>query len=149
MAEISCGVYLRSSISTRGVLLSPFTTLYGTRAASLVTSLNWLPIKRLIDDMVFVGFVIAWRFAGSPTLRSPLSINATTDGVVRLPSLLAIPTGSFPSITATQEFVVPKSIPIILDIYDCFFLYYLLLTSLVPTCSMAEIGPVAPKMRYK
>src|SRR3982751_3962835 len=85
--------------------------------------------------MVFVGFVIAWRFAGSPTLRSPLSIKATTDGVVRLPSLLAITTGSLPSITATQEFVVPKSIPIILDIYDCFsFLIYCLLTIAVYQC---------------
>src|SRR5476651_1397416 len=102
------------------------------RDASLVTSLNWLPIKRFIEEIVFVGLVIAWRFAGSPTLRSPLSINATTDGVVRLPSLLAITTGSLPSITATQEFVVPKSIPIILAIYlifsrlnDCFIISYL------------------------
>src|ERR1700761_8244594 len=77
--------------------------------------------------MVLVGLVIAWRLAGSPTLRSPLSINATTDGVVRLPSLFAITTGSLPSITATQEFVVPKSIPIILDIYDCFLLDFELL----------------------
>ena len=59
---------------------------------------------------------MAWRLAGSPTLRSPPSTNATTDGVVRFPSLFAITTGSFPSITATQLLVVPKSIPIILDI---------------------------------
>jgi hypothetical protein len=66
--------------------------------------------------MVLVGFVIAWRFAGSPTLRSPFFKNATTDGVVRLPSSLAITTGSLPSITETQELVVPKSIPIIFPI---------------------------------
>jgi hypothetical protein len=30
--------------------------------------------------------------------------------VVRFPSLLGITTGSFPSITATHELVVPKSI---------------------------------------
>ena len=70
-------------------------------------------MNRLIDEIVFVGFVIAWRLAGSPTLRSPLSKNATIDGVVRLPSLLGITTGSLPSITDTHEFVVPKSIPII------------------------------------
>src|SRR6266567_3578917 len=80
--------------------------------------------------MVLVGLVIAWRFAGSPTLRSPLSTNATTDGVVRLPSLLAITTGSLPSITATHEFVVPKSIPIILDICMIVFLYSNLLSIL-------------------
>ena len=39
-------------------------------------------------------------------------LNDTTEGVVLLPSLLAITTGSPPSITATHELVVPKSIPI-------------------------------------
>ncbi|MCL4116965.1 UNVERIFIED_CONTAM: hypothetical protein GTU68_012373, partial [Idotea baltica] len=53
------------------------------------------------------------RLAGSPTLRSPLSKKATTEGVVLLPSSLGITTGSLPSITATQELVVPRSIPII------------------------------------
>src|SRR5690554_1273227 len=78
----------------------------------------------LMEEMVWLGFVMAWRLAGSPTLRSPLSIKATTDGVVRFPSLLGITTGSFPSITDTHEFVVPKSIPIIFPI-DCniFILY--------------------------
>ena len=41
---------------------------------------------------------------------------ATTEGVVRLPSELAITTGSLPSNTDTQELVVPKSIPIIFPI---------------------------------
>ena len=36
------------------------------------------------------------------------------EGVVRLPSLLGMTTGSPPSITATHEFVVPRSIPITL-----------------------------------
>jgi hypothetical protein len=58
--------------------------------------------------------VIACRFALSPTFLSPPSINATIEGVVRPPSAFGITTGSFPSITETQEFVVPKSIPIIL-----------------------------------
>src|SRR4029077_1368743 len=37
--------------------------------------------------------------------------NATTDGVVRAPSALAMTVGSPPSRTATTEFVVPRSIP--------------------------------------
>ena len=41
---------------------------------------------------------------------------AHIEGVVRLPSRLAITTGSPPSIIATQELVVPRSIPIILPI---------------------------------
>jgi hypothetical protein len=39
------------------------------------------------------------------------------DGVVLLPSSLGMTIASFPSITDTHEFVVPKSIPIILPIY--------------------------------
>ena len=38
--------------------------------------------------------------------------NATTDGVVRDPSAFSITLACFPSMTATQEFVVPRSIPI-------------------------------------
>ena len=71
-------------------------------------------MKRLMLEIVFVGLVMAWRFAGSPTLRSPPSMKATTEGVVRLPSLLLMTTGSFPSITATQLLVVPRSMPMIL-----------------------------------
>src|SRR6476469_4357303 len=73
-------------------------------------------MKRLMLAMVFLGLVTAWRLAGSPTLRSPLppSRNATMLGVVRRPSLFGITTGSLPSITATHELVVPRSMPIIL-----------------------------------
>ena len=59
---------------------------------------------------------MACLLAGSPTLRSPFLRKATTDGVVRRPSSLAITTGSLPSITATQLLVVPRSIPIIFPI---------------------------------
>ena len=57
---------------------------------------------------MFSGLVIAWRFATCPTSRSPVLVNATTDGVVRPPSSFGITLGSPPSITATQELVVPK-----------------------------------------
>src|SRR5690606_19093334 len=49
-----------------------------------------------------------------PTSRSPPSVKPTMDGVVRLPSLLGITTGSPPSITETQLLVVPRSIPMTL-----------------------------------
>ncbi len=81
---------------------------------SLVTLSYCSPMKRLIENTVRLGLVIAWRLAGSPTLRSPFSVNATTDGVVRCPSELGMTTGSLPSITATHELVVPKSMPMIL-----------------------------------
>src|SRR6267143_4424142 len=66
--------------------------------------------------MVFSGFVMAWRFATWPTSRSPVLVNATTEGVVRPPSALGITCGSPPSITATHEFVVPRSMPMIFPI---------------------------------
>ena len=71
-------------------------------------------MKRLIEKTVFSGFVTAWRLATWPTSRSPFLVNATTDGVVRPPSALAMTLGSPPSMTATTEFVVPRSIPMTL-----------------------------------
>src|SRR4051812_34485447 len=69
---------------------------------------------------------MACRLATCPTSRSPDLVKPTTEGVVRPPSSLAITFGSPPSITATTEFVVPRSIPIIfpmafsLPAYKCF-----------------------------
>ena len=71
-------------------------------------------MKRLMEYTVFSGFVTACRFATCPTSRSPDFVNATTDGVVREPSGLAITEGLSPSMTATTELVVPRSIPMIL-----------------------------------
>ncbi len=68
-------------------------------------------MNRLIEKIVFSGLVTAWRFATCPTRRSASLPKATTDGVVRAPSALAMTTGSLPSRTATTEFVVPRSIP--------------------------------------
>src|SRR5215471_4513676 len=64
--------------------------------------------------MVFVGLVTACRRATRPTSRSPFLANATTDGVVRKPSAFAITLGSPPSMTATHELVVPRSMPMTL-----------------------------------
>ena len=72
---------------------------------------QFVPISRLTDRIVRSGFVIACRLATSPTRTSPSLAKATTEGVVLLPSALAMTVGSPPSRTATTEFVVPKSIP--------------------------------------
>src|SRR5215510_12420145 len=61
--------------------------------------------------MVLSGLSTVWRLASCPTRRSPVLVNATTEGVKRLPSLLIITVGFPPSITATTEFVVPRSMP--------------------------------------
>ena len=70
-------------------------------------------MKRLMEKTVFVGLVTAWRLATVPTRRSPLCAKATTDGVVRPPSLFSMTVGSPPSSTAMHELVVPRSIPMV------------------------------------
>jgi HSP90 family molecular chaperone len=69
-----------------------------------------------IPKTVFSGLVTACLLAVWPTSLSPLSVKAIIEGVVLLPSALAITTGSPPSITATHELVVPRSIPIVFPI---------------------------------
>src|SRR5437868_1899878 len=71
-------------------------------------------MNRLIEKIVFAGLVTAWRLASWPTRRSPPFVKATTEGTVRPPSAEAMTVGSPPSITATTELVVPRSMPMIL-----------------------------------
>src|SRR5947207_1557190 len=88
-------------------------------------------MKRLIEKTVFCGLVTAWRLAAWPTRRSPLFVNATTDGVVRAPSEFSKTIGSPPSITDMQELVVPKSIPKTFAIKLCSFRF--------PFLTLAEV----------
>ena len=67
-----------------------------------------------MEKIVRSALTAACLLAGSPTSIVLSFAKATTDGVVRYPSLLAITVGTSPSSTATQLFVVPKSIPITL-----------------------------------
>src|SRR5688572_30980556 len=74
-------------------------------------------MKRLIEKIVFSGLVTACRLATVPTRRSPDFAKATTDGVVRPPSEFSMTVGSPPSRTAMHEFVVPRSIPMVLPMW--------------------------------
>ena len=74
-------------------------------------SSNRLPIRRFVAWKVFAGFVTAWRFAGIPTSLSLSFVKATTLGVVLAPSAFSNTLAVFPSMMATHEFVVPRSIP--------------------------------------
>src|SRR5882672_4247283 len=94
-ALISEGECFLPRVSTQASPLSPLTILYGTRSMSRLTSGS---SKR------------------RPTRRSPLSVNATIEGVVRAPSAFSMTLAALPSMTATQEFVVPRSMPITLAI---------------------------------
>src|SRR6516225_6192265 len=117
MKALICeGAYFFPRPSTQASPLSPVMILYGTRSVSFLTigSVKRRPISRLMAKNVFSGLVTAWRFAAWPTRRSPDSVKATIEGVVRIPSLFSITLAFLPSITATQEFVVPRSIPMTL-----------------------------------
>src|SRR3954449_6127271 len=89
-ALISCGVYFLPSISG---------------------DFQLVPISRLTLRMVRSTLVTAWFLADWPTRTSPFLAKATTEGVVRDPSELAMTVGSPPSRTVTTELVVPRSIP--------------------------------------
>src|SRR5262245_45209886 len=114
IAEISGGEYSLPPALTRASPLPACTTWKGTIFISSLTSEYLRPMKRLIEKTVLDGLVMACLFATWPTSLSPVLENPTTDGVVRLPSALGMTTGSPPSMTATHEFVVPRSIPMIL-----------------------------------
>ena len=114
IALISGGAYCLPSTETRASPLAPCSTAYGTIVISSETSSHLRPMKRLMEKIVFSGFVTCWRRAGAPTSRCPSFVNATTDGVVRPPSAFGMTVGSPPSRTAIQEFVVPRSMPIVL-----------------------------------
>src|SRR3712207_8931963 len=86
-ALISCGVYFLPSISG---------------------DFQSVPMWRLTDRTVRSTLVTAWFLADWPTRTSPFLANATTDGVVREPSELAMTVGSPPSRTVTTELVVPR-----------------------------------------
>ena len=74
-----------SSTSMQG-LLSFSTTLNGNILTSRCTSLseNLRPMRRFASNTVRVGLFVAWFFAASPIRRS-VSVNATYEGVMRLP----------------------------------------------------------------
>src|SRR5919106_6581457 len=118
MALISGGLNVLplASVTTTPSDLGSFSTLYGTRSLLRWTSgsSQRRPMKRLMLKMVFSGLVIAWRLATWPTRRSPDLAKATTDGVIRPPSALVMTWGSPASMAATTEFVVPRSMPMIL-----------------------------------
>src|SRR3954462_10518063 len=76
-------------------------------------SSNLRPMRRFTAKMVFLALVTAWRLAGAPTRISSLSVYATIEGVVREPSLFSMTLGLPPSMMATHEFVVPRSMPMI------------------------------------
>ncbi len=124
IALISGGLYCLSRTSIRTSPLGPATTVYGTIVSSSLTSASLRPMKRLIEKIVFSGFITACRLATVPTRRSPDSVKATTDGVVLPPSAFSRTVGSPPSSTATHEFVVPRSIPIVLPTINYLQLWF-------------------------
>ena len=76
---------------------------------------------------------------------SPSSVKATIDGVVRMPSAFSMTLGFFPSITATQELVVPRSIPITFAIYVLSFWQTVRALIAAPGNPLPQSGASVPK----
>ena len=114
IAEISWGARRRSPSLIQASPFSEASTPNGDTRLKRRTSSESKrrPIRRLLAKTVRSGFVTAWRFAIWPTSCSPWSVKATIEGVVREPSAFGMTCGSPPSMRATHEFVVPRSIPI-------------------------------------
>ena len=83
------------------------------RSSAVRGSSKRRPMRRLTAKTVLSGLVTACRLAGWPTRRSS-SVKATIEGVVRAPSAFSMTRGWLPSMMATQELVVPRSMPITL-----------------------------------
>jgi len=116
MAEICSGAKLRfspgtASTSMTGLPPAPSEQAKGKRLISSPHSSNWRPMMRLMLNSVFLGFMAAWRMAGSPTRRLPSESQDTQEGVVRSPSALVSTSTSPLRQTATHEYVVPRSMP--------------------------------------
>mmetsp|Transcript_7323 Transcript_7323/g.30481 ORF Transcript_7323/g.30481 Transcript_7323/m.30481 type:complete len:295 (+) Transcript_7323:1093-1977(+) len=101
-----------NSTEIMGFSASPDFTLNGHSLMSPWTwgSENLRPMRRLASNTVLMGFIAVWFLAASPMRRSE-SVNATYEGVVRAPMSLAMISTRSCCQTPTQEYVVPRSIP--------------------------------------
>ena len=77
------------------------------------------PHQAFAEKIVFVGLVTACRLAACADKALPALAKSDDRRGGRAPSEFSRTTGSPPSMTAMQEFVVPKSIPRILLIILC------------------------------
>jgi hypothetical protein len=116
MAEICDGAYFLPPASTQASPLSPSRSCKGTSFLSFSTG----RVVIAAADQALDGEERVFRVGDRLALgrladkRSPSSVNATMDGVVRAPSAFSItlPRGSLPSMTATQELVANPEVDI-------------------------------------
>src|SRR5215475_13285983 len=98
----------------RTELFSPSTIRYGITAIAFFTSSEkkYRPIRRLAEYTVLSARVMMFRLALFPTSTVPSSRNETTDAWFTSPHSLGRTTGSPFSTIDTQEYDVPRSMPI-------------------------------------
>jgi hypothetical protein len=70
-------------------------------------------------NRVLLGLVTAWRLADWPTSTSPSLLKATMRRRGAIALGVSITFGLSPSMTATQELVVPRSMPMIFAAAGC------------------------------
>ena len=73
------------------------------------------PIRRLTDSTVRSGAAAAWLRAWRPTMTAPVSSSPTHEGRMASPSSSTME-GCPPEMIATSEFVVPRSMPMMVSV---------------------------------
>src|SRR5215475_8226398 len=98
----------------RTELFSPSTIRYGITAIAFFTSSEkkYRPIRRLAEYTVLSARVMMLRLAVFPTSTVPSSRNETTEAWLTSPHSFGSTTGSPFSTIDTQEYEVPRSMPI-------------------------------------
>src|SRR5215470_18918962 len=143
-AATSCGEIGWPWIRTQASPLGAATIRNGASRANHETSsaLTLRPISRLAPNTVAAALVTPWRRARAPTATWPDSDQLTHDGMIRSPSAPARIRG-WPrsSSTATQELVVPRSMPMMRDIR-----LRLLLAHQPAEQALALVGGLAPHL---
>src|SRR5215470_15642698 len=142
-AAISCGEIGWPWMRTQASPLGAATMRNGASRANHDTSsaLTLRPISRLAPYTVAAALVTPWRRARAPTATWPLAAQLTHDGMMRSPSAPARIRGwPSSSSTATHEFVVPRSMPMIRDTLR------LLLAHQAAEQPLALVGGLAPHL---
>ncbi len=111
-AEISGGVSVSPPTFSRSTspAFAPSASRNGNSFSSSSTSSKSRPISRLAEYTADPASDSNVPCAALPT-ATPSSVHPTTEGTRRSPSSPGITTGVSPSMYATSEFVVPRSMP--------------------------------------
>ncbi len=102
---LTCSSFAKQRVRVNGNLFSRF-NFYSCKNYSILQFATWHCTKSASSCLKMNTFVrFNWNW------KHPPRVNATTEGVVLAPSAFSMTLACLPSMTATQELVVPRSMP--------------------------------------